>query len=76
MCPIIAERLQEMLEQEGLLTKGWTVDEAADFAFALLSLHTYENLVVERGWSIDQFVLRLQAALKSILVTVPDEGGQ
>ena len=66
----------EMLEQEGLLTKGWTVDEAADFAFALLSLHTYENLVVERGWSIDQFVLRLQAALKSILVTVPDEGGQ
>lgn len=58
----------ERLEGEGLLAEGWTVDEASDFAWALLSVHTYEYLVVERQWPIDQFVGRLQATLRNILV--------
>ena len=61
----------ERLEEEGLLAQGWTVDEAADFAWALLSLHTYEYLVVERGWPIDQLIRRLQTALRSLLVAEP-----
>ena len=64
----------ERLRREGLLAEGWTVDEAADFAWALLSVHTYEYLVVERGWPIDQFVRRLQTTLRSILVAEPGEG--
>ena len=59
----------ERLHGEGLLAEEWTVDEAADFACAILSVHTYEYLVVERGWSIDQFVRRLQATLRSVLVS-------
>ena len=59
----------ERLRGEGLLAEGWTVDEAADFAWALLSVHTYEYLVVERRWPIDQFVRRLQTTLRSILVS-------
>lgn len=58
----------ERLQREGLLAEGWTVDEAADFAWALLSVHTYEYLVVERRWPIDQFVRRLQTTLRNILV--------
>lgn len=61
----------ERLQEEGLLAEGWTVDEAADFAWALLSVHTYEYLVVERGWPMDQYLRRLQAILRSILVSDP-----
>ena len=63
----------ERLQGEGLLADGWTVDEAADFAWALLSLHTYEYLVVERKWPIDQFVRRLRTILRSILVAEPGD---
>ena len=59
------------LQQEGLLATGWTVDEATDFAWALLSLHTYEHLVVERGWSLEQFVDRLRTMLFKVLVAQP-----
>jgi AcrR family transcriptional regulator len=61
----------ERLQREGLLAERWTVDEATDFAWAILSVHTYEYLVVERGWPIDQFVRHLRMALRSVLVTVP-----
>ena len=64
----------ERLQAEGLLADGWTVDEAADFAWALMSLHTYENLVVERQWPIERFVSRLQAILRGVLVAEPAEG--
>ena len=66
----------ERLQREGLLAEGWTVDEAADFAWAVLSVHTYEYLVVERGWPIDQFVRRLQTALRSILIAEPGDAEQ
>jgi AcrR family transcriptional regulator len=61
-------RGMERLQDEGILAEGWTVDEATDFAWGLLSIHTYENLVVERGWSIEQFVDRLRTMIFKVLV--------
>ena len=61
-------RGMERLQREGLLAERWTVDQAADFGWALLSVHTYEYLVVERGWPIDEFVRHLQTILRSVLV--------
>ena len=63
-----AMRLAEALAAEGALADGWTVEEAADFMWALLSVHTYEYLVVERGWPMDRFISYLQAVLRSALV--------
>lgn len=63
----------ERLQAEGILADGWPVDEAADFAWALLSTHTYEYLVVERRWPMDQFLSRLQTILRRILVAEPTE---
>ena len=58
----------ERLQREGALAEGWTADAAADLVWSLLSLHTYEYLVVERGWPIDQFVERLQEILRRALL--------
>ena len=67
------EVVMERLQKEGLLAEGWTVEEATDFAWSLLSMHTYEHLVVERGWPIDQFVSRLSSMVRSVLVAQPGE---
>ena len=68
------KQVMERLKAEGLLADGWTVDEAADFAWSLVSVHTYEYPVVERQWPIDQLVGRLQTILRTVLVAEPDEG--
>ena len=49
------------------------MDEAADFAWALLSVHTYECLVVERKWPIEEFIQRMQMILRSVLAAEADE---
>ena len=50
--------------------------EATDFACGLLSVHTYENLVVNQGGSIEKFVSRLTSMLKSVLVVQPEDSQQ
>ncbi len=64
-------KIIKRLKQEGLLDAGWTEDEAADFMWALLSVHTYEYLVVESGWTIEQFVSHLQMVLRRAIVKNP-----
>jgi len=61
------------LARDGLLADGWTVDEATDFMWALLSVHTYEYLVLERGWPIERLVDHLRVVLHRALVRGPDE---
>ena len=58
----------ERLKAEGNLDVAWTVEDATDFTWALLSVHTYEYLVIERGWDIERFVRYLTSALRRTLV--------
>lgn len=67
-------QVTERLRAERLLAHGWTVDEAADFVWSIVSVHTYEYLVMERGWTVSQLVGRLQTIVRTILVAEPDEG--
>lgn len=68
-----ARQVIERIHKDGYLAEGWTVDEATDFAWGLLSTSTYELLVVERGWSIEQFLDRLRTMLYKVLIIEPDE---
>ena len=56
------------LERGGLLGKGWSVEEATDFVWGLLSPHTYEYPVLERGWPIERFVGHLREVLRGALI--------
>ena len=56
------------LDEADLLDGDWSVDEATDFAWVLASVHRYEYLVVERGWTVEQLVARLKQVVRASLV--------
>ena len=63
-----ARWLVEWLRREGLLADDWTIEDAADFVWTFLSVNTYVDLVIERGWSVERYVDRLRAVLRRSLL--------
>lgn len=62
------QRVVERLNQEGLLAADWSVDEATDFFWALLSVRNWENLTLACGWTNTQFIGRMKQILRATLV--------
>jgi hypothetical protein len=50
------------------LTPGWTVDEAADWAWSRIQPTTWQHLVGERGWSAEQYTERTVTTLLAELL--------
>ena len=55
------------LERDGILDARLSVDDAADLLWAILSVHTWELLVKERGWTSAAYVERMSAVAESVL---------
>ncbi len=53
---------------EGVLAAGWTEAAAADLIWSMTSIRTYEDLVIDRGWSVNRYRQRLKAILVGMLV--------
>lgn len=74
--PREAERYQEYvrlgrwLKREGELPPRLRVATFADILWGLLSLGTFQNLVVERGWSIERFVAWVRSTVRLQLAAV------
>jgi AcrR family transcriptional regulator len=64
-CRCLAERLAH----EHRLALGWTVDSATDMLWALTSTEPLERLLVDRGWSSQQYAERFAQLLHSTFVT-------
>lgn len=60
--------LVERLEADGQLAPSWPTATAIDILWALLSVQTWESLVVERGWSQEAYASHLQAVIERVLV--------
>jgi AcrR family transcriptional regulator len=45
------------------LAPGWTVDEAADWAWSRIQPTTFQHLVGERGWTPDEYAERTVSSL-------------
>jgi AcrR family transcriptional regulator len=58
----------DWLERDGRLADGWTTDEAVDFLWTLNSVWFYQALVVERGWTWERYVERLQGVARAALL--------
>ena len=59
------------LRRDGMLAPGWSKEEAGDLLWAMLSIGNWENLTLERGWSVDQYVEKMQALAKRAFVKEP-----
>jgi AcrR family transcriptional regulator len=63
-----AEAFIARLTESGRLSTDWSKGEARDVTFMLLSLHTYEYLVVESGWSLAKYLRLLGRLLERALL--------
>jgi len=68
---IACRYLIERLVQDGLLRSGWEIEMAIDFFWTLISIQTWENLVIERGWSSKQYTRKLKEVIEQTLITTP-----
>lgn len=65
------EQVVKRLKREGLLAKGWGAEAATDMLFNQLSIHNWEQLTIESGWSTARYVKHLKLLLHRTFV---DEG--
>lgn len=63
--------LIKKLANERRLKGEWSIDEAADMLWALISVQTWENLTVERGWKKEQYQQNLEKAIWGTFIADP-----
>jgi AcrR family transcriptional regulator len=51
------------------LAPGWTVDEAADWAWSRIQPTTFQHLVGERGWTPEEYAERTVSSLLAELIS-------
>ena len=62
-------RLVRWLKRDGFLGAGWRLEHATDFIWSLSSVQTYDQLVVERGLSIEHYATLLRTSLRTTLTS-------
>ena len=51
-----------------MLASGWSLEEAGDLLWTMLSIGNWENLTMERGWPVSLYVERMQMLSKRVFV--------
>lgn len=64
-------RLTNALADEHRLADPWTPATAADLLWAFMSVELVDDLVIERGWEVDDLADRLFLLVRRTLVTDP-----
>lgn len=67
----VCRYLIERLEEEGHLASQWQTDTAIDLLWTLLSIQTWESLVIARGWSEEQYAKRVKQIVEDVLIATP-----
>jgi len=58
----------DRLHRDGTLALGWSLEEAADLLWTMLSIRNWESLTLERGWPPGRYVARMQELTKRAFV--------
>jgi AcrR family transcriptional regulator len=63
----------DRIHLDGRLAEGWTVETATDWVWTRSHLTTWHHLVVERGWSPDDYKKRsIRSILAEVLSPMPN----
>lgn len=58
----------EALYRDGMLACEWPPEQATDLLWTMLSIRNWEQLTIERGWTTEQYVGRMQELTKRAFV--------
>ena len=58
----------ERLAAKQQLAEGWTVAEATDWCWSMLHVNSWQQLVVESGWTPEHFTERMVGLITGVLV--------
>jgi AcrR family transcriptional regulator len=56
------------LRRDGMLAPGWSLDEAGEMLWTMLSIGNWENLTLERGWPVSLYVARMKELTRRAFV--------
>ncbi len=65
--------MMEWLHREGKLAEGWSVGEATDWYFSVVGFYVYDDLVNNRGWSLEHLIHRLLDMIDTMLLANPEQ---
>ena len=60
----------EMLDREGSLAPEWSQEEAIEMFYTMLSIHNWEQLTIECGWTTAEYVDWMKTVSKRTFVDV------
>jgi AcrR family transcriptional regulator len=59
------------LQQDQLLAEDWTPTGATSLMWSMLQIPNWENMILTRGWTQEQYVSRMKIAMKKLFVKSP-----
>lgn len=57
------------LESEGILAPEWSKEEAIEMFWTIISIHNWEQLTTECGWSTTQYIDKMKILLKRTFIS-------
>jgi AcrR family transcriptional regulator len=57
------QEIVEALRREGNLASEWSRNDAIDMLWTMLSIHNWEYLTIECGWSTPKYIVRMKTLL-------------
>ncbi|HLZ84716.1 MAG TPA: TetR family transcriptional regulator [Caulobacteraceae bacterium] len=66
-----ARDIARRIEADGALRPGLDVDTAADLIWAMISLRTWEDLVIGRDWSAERYRQHIGGGLRRMILDKP-----
>ena len=65
----VCGQIVHSLSKENSLASGWSKKQATDFIWTMISIHNWEQLTIECGWSNSQYVSNITRALTTALIS-------
>lgn len=58
----------ETLDKESSLAENWDVERATEMFWSMLSIHNWEQLTIECGWSVAQYIEWMKVVVKQAFI--------